>query len=111
MPVVSVITSLSMDHMNLLGNSIEQIAFEKAGVIKRHVPVVSAPQTPEAMEVIRRVARMRGAPLTVAPRVNSLVVDQSRLQADTIYQTPSEFGAKGQYPHYPFSARIASSPT
>jgi dihydrofolate synthase/folylpolyglutamate synthase len=64
-PLVSVITSLSMDHMNLLGNTIEQIAFEKAGIIKRHVPVVSAPQVPEAMDVIRRVARMRGARLIV----------------------------------------------
>ena len=66
-PIVSVITSLSMDHMNLLGNSIEQIAFEKAGIIKRHVPVVSAPQVPEALDVIRRVARMRGAELRVVP--------------------------------------------
>jgi dihydrofolate synthase/folylpolyglutamate synthase len=65
-PLVSVITSLSMDHMNLLGNTIEQIAFEKAGIIKRHVPVVSAPQVPEAMDVIRRVARMRGAELIVS---------------------------------------------
>lgn len=65
-PLVSVITSLSMDHMNLLGDSIEQIAFEKAGIIKRHVPVVSAPQMLEAMNVIRRVARMRGARLIVA---------------------------------------------
>jgi dihydrofolate synthase/folylpolyglutamate synthase len=64
-PIVSVITSLSLDHMNLLGNSIEQIAFEKAGIIKRHVPVVSAPQAPEALDVIRRVARMRGAELMV----------------------------------------------
>jgi dihydrofolate synthase/folylpolyglutamate synthase len=66
-PLVSVITSLSMDHMNLLGNTIEQIAFEKAGIIKRHVPVVSAPQVPEALDVIRRVARMRGAKLIEPP--------------------------------------------
>jgi dihydrofolate synthase/folylpolyglutamate synthase len=65
-PLASVITSLSMDHMNLLGNTIEQIAFEKAGIIKRHVPVVSAPQASEAMDVIRRVARVRGARLIVA---------------------------------------------
>jgi dihydrofolate synthase/folylpolyglutamate synthase len=66
-PLVSVITSLSLDHMNLLGNSIEQIAFEKAGIIKRHVPVVSAPQVPEAMDVIRRVARIRGSRLVPTP--------------------------------------------
>lgn len=66
-PLVSVITPLSLDHTNLLGNSIEQIAFEKAGIIKPRVPVVSAPQQPAAWDVIRRVARMRAAPLTVAP--------------------------------------------
>lgn len=70
-PIVSVITSLSMDHMNLLGNTLEQIAFEKAGIIKRRVPVVSAPQAPEALDVIRRVARVRGAPLNVAPPLPS----------------------------------------
>ncbi len=64
-PIVSVITSLSMDHMNLLGNSIEQIAFEKAGIIKRQVPVVSAPQVPAALDVLQRVARVRGAELIV----------------------------------------------
>src|SRR5512139_2379246 len=64
-PIVSVITSLTMDHMNLLGNTLEQIAFEKAGIIKRRVPVVSAPQVPEAADMIRRVARMRGARLIV----------------------------------------------
>jgi dihydrofolate synthase/folylpolyglutamate synthase len=65
-PLVSVITALSMDHMNLLGNTIEQIAFEKAGIIKPRVPVVSAPQVPAALDVLRRVARMRGARLIVA---------------------------------------------
>jgi dihydrofolate synthase/folylpolyglutamate synthase len=66
-PLVSAITSLSMDHMNLLGNTIEQIAFEKAGIIKRRVPVVSAPQVPEALDVIRRVAKVRGAKLILVP--------------------------------------------
>jgi dihydrofolate synthase/folylpolyglutamate synthase len=67
-PLVSVITSLSMDHMNLLGSTLEQIAFEKAGIIKRRVPVVSAPQRPEALDVIRRVAHFRAAPLTLVGR-------------------------------------------
>jgi dihydrofolate synthase / folylpolyglutamate synthase len=97
-PIVSVITSLSMDHMNLLGNSIEQIALEKAGIIKRHVPVVSAPQVPEALDVIRRVARMRGAPLTVVQRMNSPAATPSRLEADFAYQTPNEFGGKSATP-------------
>jgi dihydrofolate synthase / folylpolyglutamate synthase len=73
-PLVSVITSLSMDHMNLLGSTLEQIAFEKAGIIKRQVPVVSAPQAPEALDVIRRVARVRGAKLIVASQSSPAIL-------------------------------------
>ena len=62
-PIVSVITSLSMDHMNLLGNTLQQIAFEKAGIIKPDVPIVSAPQQPTALAVIERTAEERHAPL------------------------------------------------
>lgn len=64
-PVVSVITSIGFDHMQSLGNTLAEIAGEKAGIIKPGVPVVSAPQEPEAMEVIQRVAAERGSPLTV----------------------------------------------
>ena len=67
-PRVSVITSLSMDHMSWLGHTLEQIAFEKAGIIKPGVPVVSAPQPTEAMAVIERAAADRAAPLTVVGR-------------------------------------------
>lgn len=62
-PVVSVITSLSYDHMHLLGNSLSDIAREKAGIIKPGVPVVLAPQQHEADRVVAEVAAERGAPL------------------------------------------------
>ena len=62
-PIVSVITPISMDHMNLLGDTLQQIAFEKAGIIKSDVPIVSAPQKPAALEVIVRFAEERHAPL------------------------------------------------
>src|SRR5687768_15248241 len=52
MPNVSVITSLSYDHMAVLGDTLAKIAGEKAGIIKEGVPVVSAPQQGEALEVI-----------------------------------------------------------
>jgi dihydrofolate synthase/folylpolyglutamate synthase len=67
-PLVSVITSLSYDHTNLLGNTLAQIAGEKAGIVKPGVPLVSAPQPPEALEVLRRTAHERGAPLTLVGR-------------------------------------------
>ncbi len=67
-PLVSVITSLSYDHMNLLGNTLAEIAGEKAGIIKPGVPVVSAPQKDEAREVLERIAAERGSPLTLVGR-------------------------------------------
>ena len=67
-PLVSVITSLSYDHTNLLGSTLAEIAGEKAGIIKPTVPVVSAPQKDEARRVLERVATERGAPLTLVGR-------------------------------------------
>lgn len=63
-PILSVITSISYDHINILGDSLDKIAYEKAGIIKEGVPVVSYPQALEAAEVIRQVAAERNAPLT-----------------------------------------------
>ena len=62
-PKVSVITSLSYDHMAVLGNTLAEIAGEKAGIIKEGVPVVSAPQTDEALQVLERIAKERNSPL------------------------------------------------
>jgi dihydrofolate synthase/folylpolyglutamate synthase len=63
LPTVSVITSLSYDHTQFLGDTLAQIAFEKAGIIKDGVPIVLAPQKDEARHVIEEVATERGAPL------------------------------------------------
>jgi len=62
-PAVSIITSIDFDHENFLGHSIQQIAAEKAGIIKTGVPVVSAVTHPRAIEVIRRRCQELGARL------------------------------------------------
>lgn len=67
-PLASVITALSFDHMNVLGDSITQIATEKGGIIKPGKPVVLAPQWKEAREVIERISKERGSPLTLIGR-------------------------------------------
>jgi dihydrofolate synthase/folylpolyglutamate synthase len=64
-PSVAVITSISYDHTAILGDTLAQIATEKAGIIKPGVPLVCAPQTDEALAVIEAVCRRRGAPLTL----------------------------------------------
>lgn len=56
LPVVSIITRIDFDHENFLGHSLKEIADAKAGILKAHVPVVVAPQRPEAREVILRRA-------------------------------------------------------
>jgi len=68
MPEVSVITSLSLDHTYLLGNTLAEIAREKAGIIKPDIPVVSAPQRAEAIQVLKAISRERKAPLTEVGR-------------------------------------------
>src|SRR5712671_7352682 len=65
-PVATVITSVSLDHVEYLGDSIVKIAAEKAGILKPGVPAVIAPQTDEARGVIERQAARLGAPLAVA---------------------------------------------
>ncbi|MGH9734721.1 MAG: bifunctional folylpolyglutamate synthase/dihydrofolate synthase [Candidatus Acidiferrales bacterium] len=68
-PEVAVITPIDFDHENFLGHSIEEIAGEKAGIIKRQVPVVIAPQRPEARTVIVRRVSECGAQLIEATDV------------------------------------------
>lgn len=63
-PHVSVLTSLSLDHRQYLGDTLEEIAAEKAGILKPGIPAVSAPQTDAAARVITETARRAGAPLT-----------------------------------------------
>ena len=63
---VAVITSISLDHTAILGSTLREIAGEKAGIIKGRQPVVSAPQAPDAADVIAERAAAMGAPLTVA---------------------------------------------
>jgi dihydrofolate synthase/folylpolyglutamate synthase len=64
----SAITSIGLDHTAWLGDTVEAIAAEKAGIIKPGVPVVADELTPAAREVVRRTAAERGAPLVEVGR-------------------------------------------
>ncbi len=63
-PLASVITNIALDHTQWLGDTVEKIAAEKAGIIKPGVPVVTAEDKLEALGVIERAARDQGAALT-----------------------------------------------
>ncbi len=62
-PEVSIITNIGMDHMNLLGDTIEKIAAEKAGIIKKYVPVVIGKMRDEARTIMQEKAALENAPL------------------------------------------------
>jgi len=67
-PIVSVITSISYDHTEFLGNTLTEIAGEKGGIIKPGIPVVLAPQMDEAREAIEQIANQRNSPLIIVGR-------------------------------------------
>lgn len=62
-PALTIITPVSIDHQQYLGETLSEIAFEKAGIIKRGVPVIIGPQDDDALAVIEARARKLGAPV------------------------------------------------
>jgi dihydrofolate synthase / folylpolyglutamate synthase len=96
-PALSVITPVDFDHEAFLGSSLEQIAGEKAGILKPGVAAVIAPQRPEAESVIRRRAAEIGAPLDF---VRTAEVQQIRID-----RYDSEFQFRDTSIHCPLAGR------
>jgi dihydrofolate synthase/folylpolyglutamate synthase len=95
-PAVAVITPISYDHTAILGDTLTQIATEKAGIIKPGVPAVCAPQTAEALAVIEATCRSQGAPLTLVGRDWTWQPAKSDLdgQSFTIYHQNAVVGGR-----------------
>jgi len=90
-PAVTAITSIGYDHQQYLGPTLPEIAAEKAGIIKRGVPVVLGAVPPEADAVIRRIAREREAPVVetaqpVAAEVLGWIDGAARLRVRTPFR-------------------------
>lgn len=94
-PIVSVITSISMDHMSILGNTLGEIAMQKAGIIKENIPVIVYPQNEEAMESI----------FNKAEKLNSKIYEVSEdsgkfikmISEEKVYQEIEVKGLKNTY--------------
>ena len=84
LPKVSVIASISFDHMNLLGNTLYEIAKEKAGIIKNHVPVVIYPQEEEALKAIKEKCLETKSDLVVSDPSKGVFLKV--LNEDKVYQ-------------------------
>ncbi|WP_291653529.1 folylpolyglutamate synthase/dihydrofolate synthase family protein [Clostridium sp.] len=65
-PILSIITSISLDHTNILGNTVEEITNEKAGIIKESIPVITCKQKDEAINIIKSKALLMKSKLTIA---------------------------------------------
>ena len=78
-PLASVITSISMDHMNVLGSTIEEIAENKAGIIKKNRPVFVYPQTyREAYEVIIKKAKKENSTISTVKKEDVEIIEESQ---------------------------------
>jgi dihydrofolate synthase/folylpolyglutamate synthase len=88
-PVLAIITNVDRDHTNILGDTLAAIAREKAGIIKRRVPVLTGGTHPEALAVIREVAAERAAPLHETAREVAVHRAETTLEGVTIdVETP-----------------------
>ncbi|MFN1218274.1 bifunctional folylpolyglutamate synthase/dihydrofolate synthase [Chryseobacterium kwangjuense] len=70
-PLVSAITNVQLDHQNILGDTIEQIAAEKAGIIKLHTPIISGDENESVKNIIRQKALAEDAPFVDATVIKS----------------------------------------
>jgi dihydrofolate synthase / folylpolyglutamate synthase len=90
-PRLTALSPISLDHQAYLGERLEQIAFEKAGILKPGVPCIVGPQPPEVLAVIEQRARALGAPLCVHGRdwTAARVGDRLRvIRADATFDLP-----------------------
>ena len=90
-PQVCVLTSISLDHTGILGDTLEKIAYEKAGIIKPGATTVVSPQTPEVTRVIEHVCQERKVPLVSVERECSWSRGESSLEGQG-FQLSSPWG-------------------
>jgi len=98
-PAVTIITSIGMDHMEFLGDSLESVASEKAGIIRPGVPCVAAGLPPQAHEVISSIAAAKGAPLELYGDGFTAQEEEGRFnyQGEGIVLNEVNLGLKGDY--------------
>jgi dihydrofolate synthase/folylpolyglutamate synthase len=95
-PLLSVITNISYDHQNLLGNTLPEIAFEKAGIIKPGIPVVVGETYPESAPVFLKKAAEVGAPIVFADQ--RFQVGTPELRSGAVYSERSSEVQSGHTP-------------
>lgn len=105
-PDLCLITSIDLDHMEYLGETLGAIAAEKAGILKPGVPAIALRQAPEAMRVLEAVAAEKGAPLTFADP-GDIVPISSGLAGQTFRRGGREWGVRLLGEHQLANAALA----
>src|SRR5208283_1364668 len=82
-PLAGVITNIALEHQQWLGDTLEKIAAEKAGIIKPGVPIITAAEEPEALAVIEKMAREKNAPLTIVGQASILSPSKKAKNSET----------------------------
>lgn len=99
-PILSVITNISFDHVNFLGDTLEKIAFEKAGIIKHKTPVVIGEILPETRPVFEAKAKLENAPIFYAEekvKVSLKEYEDDKMVVETSENKQFAVGLCGNY--------------
>lgn len=86
-PIVSIITNISFDHVQFLGNTLDKIAQEKAGIIKENIPVVVGEYTKETKEVFEAKAIEMHSPIVFAQDTDEILSHQYSKEGNIYYQS------------------------
>lgn len=105
-PLLSIITNIGHDHEEILGTTLKEIAAQKAGIIKNGVPVVSAVEQPEALQVIEEVSKQKKAKHYLLSREFSMKNDGC-LSIQTPFKTYNELSISMKGPHQEKNAALA----
>lgn len=107
-PVVTALTRVDLDHTQLLGETLERIAWEKVGVVKPGVPLVSDPLPPSAQRVVAEACRRQRAPLHIAPPFASTAFDETSQTVDAGAWGSVRLALLGSYQLHNLSVAVAA---
>lgn len=105
-PLISAVTNIGLDHMDLLGDSLEKIAFEKAGIIKDNTPFYTSENKGECLEVFTSVCNKKGAQINLIKEPSNIIFGDDET---TFTLNKEEFIIKGNATYQPINASLAIS--
>ena len=107
-PILSVITNISFDHTQFLGDTLEKIAMEKAGIIKQDIPIVIGETTPETRNVFIQKAKEMNAPIFFAEEYNNPIANELDFELKGSYQLKNKQTILCAVSHLPLSISPSS---